>query len=264
MEFRDFFGHRSELSDADISFVNSQLTRGLTRRDAVSIRQGRIGDCYLIAAIMAILSDARGREHVTRSVAPYYADGRQAGFVVRLGIRPRDMIVTQYLTDGARQRGRVSLVSVLEAAYAEFRRPWTVRRGFAYQAMSALSGVRPQLIVPDCDRTFTHKHRAQLEAMWSRGTPLAAETWPTAGIEWLGGGYHFPLIDTPTGHNRVKIVPAHAYVVSNVDASGLTLINPHGRNRAYDGSRVPAEIGLSWEPAGEYLASLTALIGYHS
>lgn len=207
--------------------------------DPQDVEQGGIGDCYVLAAVMALMLRTDG-DRILREGIRW--DAGREGYWVTLYIdgRPTPVFVDHALYNGAEERGAPGVVSLYEAAYAQYESWATLNGGWSHDVFPVLTGANAY------------------EDRWEQG-----EAWdPTAAREALvGNGYvvantrpietvtvpadkHTPYGSTyPT---QVRIVGPHAYAVTAVEEDGdVWLMNPWGAGNSADkgGSfRVSAEV----------------------
>jgi Calpain family cysteine protease len=174
-------------------------------------RQGHLGDCYLIAALIAL---ARGNPNIARANMRTNPNGTVTVILHPDGT-PVPVTVTRDLpTVGARGDGD-DWAGVYEKAYASLRGGYRATVGGTGQAaLQLITGRAADRWNPD------HHDAAQVRGLLAGGF---AVTVATPGGKTLG----------LFGKDAGPLVAAHEYVVEAVDDAGMvTLANPWGR--AYD------------------------------
>ena len=120
-------GRRSGLSPEQIEAINAQIASGNMSYE--DIQQHGIGDCYYLAAIMALTKSPEGRQTIQDSIKVHYGpDGKPDGFMVTVYDDPlhpdakasRTVFVDDVYANGVTgPDGKPNYASILESAYGQ-------------------------------------------------------------------------------------------------------------------------------------------------
>lgn len=267
-------GELHVLDRRDVDRVNAELEQMGFR----SVSQGEIGDCYLLATLMAMMRTPEGRRLLRNAIEPHYdKHGRQDGFLVTVYEDPenpgrkRTVFVDRIYRRGANGE-RPGLVSVLESAYGQMY-PGGTRGDSFFGATGISSGLSSAVMEEMTGKDSTVYRRKFYEAASSDAysdeegenirqaiknhKPVTASSYPI-------GGKDYPEI-TINGHKeKVEIPQGHAYVVVSADATGVTVRNPWGHSQdSHDNSRPDmAEFKLTWKQFSRDFRSVSIGGGY--
>ncbi len=198
--------------------------------DPLVVSQGNIGDCYLIATLMALMQDDDG-DQLLRDGLRWDPD--RDGWWVTLyeDGRPIQYFVDRGHTYGATEDGGPGVVSIYEAALGQHLEYADLTDGGWPEDMVALlTGKDAPVFNHDAGgggSWDTDELRSELDG----GAQLAAST-----VE-IPAGQHItvqrPGSDQPVD---VEILGPHVYTVVSVEPNGdVWMLNPHGPNNNADG-----------------------------
>ena len=267
-------GHQHKLSDADIARINGQLDR----LDPSTVGQGKIGDCYYLAALGALMSTEKGRRHVRSCIRAHYDEsGKQDGYLVTVYDNPlhpktsrsQTVFVADVYEHGAVGDGsKPSVASLFEAAYGQVhpggtrssvgKRPGidggVAPKGFRHITGGSAHDVHPQKGPRGEFHYDDHKRQQIIEAAKTKAV-VANTDKGMPGYNSKGEGH--TVIEIDGKKQDMKMSPGHVYTLTRADASGVTLRNPWGHNDLASGGRAGAEFKMSWKQFETYCNSAT-------
>lgn len=267
-------GHQHKLSDADIARINGQLDR----LDPSTVGQGKIGDCYYLAALGALMSTEKGRRHVRSCIRAHYDEsGKQDGYLVTVYDNPlhpktsrsQTVFVADVYEHGAVGDGsKPSVASLFEAAYGQVHPGGTrssvgkqpgidggvAPKGFRHITGGSAHDVHPQKGPRGEFHYDDHKRRQIIEAAKTKAV-VANTDKGMPGYNSKGEGHTVVEIDGKK--QDMKMSPGHVYTLTRADASGVTLRNPWGHNDLASGGHAGAEFKMSWKQFETYCNSAT-------
>ena len=143
------------LNEADISRINTELSLLKSGNyNLRQVRQGAIGDCYFISAILALMNTPKGQEQLAKGVTQHFnSSGQVDGYMVRIYENPllpslgsySLVLVRETYAKGANSGGFASIVSIYEKAYAQLTPGASMRVPFS-MGMASL----PTPMAKDC------------------------------------------------------------------------------------------------------------------
>lgn len=228
------------------------------------LRQGAIGDCYLLSCLNSLMHTEKGRKQLLDGVKPYPPGANPPdGFMVTLyddmennpeGGGRREVFVDSIYANGA--HGDM-IFSIYEAAYGQIGRKGTTEwPGRDYLGLGFGSTTFPHL-TGDQNTSFhsgseyadnfynfnTEENREDIITKVNNGTPVVA-TSHLVEPDFLNMNV-VTDIDTNT---KISMPAAHVYTVVAADSEGVTLINPWGFNDIKGGGRLEngGRFTLSW------------------
>lgn len=243
-------GDLDALTDTDIQ----NLLVDMQNMDWGDVNQGKIGDCYFLAVLISMMHSEEGRAFLRGCIRTHFnsRENRVDGFFVTIYDDPTNpnpegadtILVTdvyKYRTRGD-DRGP-TLVSLFEAAYAQGRSGGTrsnvlhggIADGFGVWAMKDLTGNAADL---DINAPFWDSNDKIIETI-NDGRPVTTGTGP---------GMTSPSTMTTMDGTELQVPKSHEFAVIAADENGVTLVNPHGRNKTPDGKTIPGgEFKLDWD-----------------
>ena len=243
-------GDLDALTDTDIH----NLFVDMLNMNWRNVNQGVIGDCYFLATLISMAHSEEGRAFLRDCITPHFnsRENRIDGFFVTIYDDPTNpnpegadtILVTDIYKYGARDsNGRPTLASLFEAAYAQGRSGGTrsnvpyggIAGGFGVWAMKDLTGNAADL---DINAPFWDSNDKIIETI-NDGRPVTAGTGP---------GMLSPSTMTTMDGTELQVPKSHEFAVIAADENGVTLVNPHGRNKTPDGKTIPGgEFKLDWD-----------------
>jgi len=240
----------NEQADLGLYFVFPSLEGSLDRTvdknvlenatwDPAEVKQGQVGDCYLMASLMAMMRTKNGQDTLKRNVR--WDDAAQ-GYWVTLYVdgEPKEYFVDKVYGKGATEGGEVGVVSLYEAAYDKaygFRD--LNDGGFPERALEAVTGqsFHSTLVAQAPAGSQQNPNGPLLDSMresLASGNPVVAGTWN--GDNHSFDGVTVEERDGTVAETSVTIVASHDYEVERVDPDGSVWIrNPHGPGNPTDG-----------------------------
>ena len=200
--------------------------------DPEDVSQGSIGDCYVLATVMALMQTPEGDALLRENIR---WDPVREGYWVTLYIdgRPTPVFVERALHHGAEEGGAPGVVSLYEAAFSEYESWATLAGGSAHDVFPVIAGLGAERINWDASAGDTWDPGPARDALDDGGF-VVASAHPT--------GDPAPTIqvtkenaDGSTSTTSVQIAGAHAYTVAGVEADGsVWVMNPWGQGNPYD------------------------------
>lgn len=270
-------GELHELNHDDINRINHELKH----IDFRTVSQGGIGDCYLLATLMAMMRTPEGRKRLQKSIRPHFRNGRQDGYMVTLYEDPdhperaRTVFVDRTYLRGA-NGGNPGVVSVLEAAYGQMYEGGT--RGNSVFGPTGISGGQPSAVMEEVtgkDTTIIKKgtwgfgdgynddQRKDIQQALKNHRPVVANT-----ITRIVGFQNSEFIKEVSVHgekHRIQMIRNHSYVVVAADKDGVTVRNPWGGSRKVGDKYIDpeyAEFKMSWDDFGASFGNVHVGGGY--
>ncbi|RRD44402.1 hypothetical protein [Buchananella hordeovulneris] len=264
----------AELRPLDDRLIKQALAE-LDHIDYRRMKQQNIGDCYFLAAVMAVASTEDGQRLLRDSVRPRYdADGRVTGFYVRLFTNPlapnpegsREVYVESVYTHGA-SADSSALFAILESAYGQSD-PYGVastllggiEEGTTGQGLEIITGhggtsLRGHNGIVDWGPAYDPAERAQIIQALQSGQPVVTETYSGNWLEY-DEGKAVAQAQFAHGGEKVEIAQKHVYMVEAADEKGITLRNPWGYNiHPSTQTKTAASFTLTWEEYSRLFAS---------
>ena len=265
-------GRRSGLSPEQIEAINAQIALGnLSYED---IQQHGIGDCYYLAAIMALTKSPEGRQTIQDSIKVHYGpDGKPDGFMVTVYDDPlhpdakasRTVFVDDVYANGVTgPDGKPNYASILESAYGQQHPGGALDSG----KDNGISGGWPNEATQDLTNNpasdvsgqggYSSNERREIINAANSSNPVTAETASAPRENFPDDGKAEVGVTLPNGEKtNVVLYGAHAYMVVDADQNGVTLANPHGHNNDQTGREVDGTFTMSWEDYEKYYGSTT-------
>ena len=240
--------------------------------DYKNVHQGQIGDCYFLATMMAMMRTSEGRTWIRNQIR---WDERSAGYLVTVyddPLHPREgekrvVLVQDIYVYGARgDKDSASVAGVFEAAYGQIHPGGTrgtngIAGGWLRVAWEDLTRRNDATVVKRDWSVFgfgggySDFDRARIIQSLDDGRAVAAETVTGPGKYYDDDGWAFA--DNLCGDGEtIRIVKDHEYMVVAADKSGVTLVNPWGKNYTKDWVLVDGEFTISWDDFGRYSGSV--------
>jgi len=260
-------GSQEPLSQEDIARINSQLLH----MDPEEIEQHMIGDCTYLASLASVMQYPEGREWLASCITPHYdASGKQDGYLVTIYDDPlnpdadaeQQVLVTDIYTRGVTGSAGPSVASIFESAYGQLH-PGGTLGGPA--GMSGTSGPEVLKDITGMEATsilgsgnaYGAAERAEIIDASRNHRPTIASTTvvPDGTFDSEGRAVVTASLSSGT-RQEIYLNSAHAYTVVSADASGVTLRNPWGSNRAASGGVVDGTFHLSWAEFEQYFGQV--------
>ena len=270
-------GELHELNHDDINRINHELKH----MDFRTVSQGGIGDCYLLATLMAMMRTPEGRKRLQNSIRPHFRNGRQDGYMVTLYEDPdhperaRTVFVDRTYLRGA-NGGNPGVVSVLEAAYGQMYEGGT--RGNSVFGPTGISGGQPSAVMEEVTgkastvyqrdfhrdpfyNGYSDDRRKDIHDALKDHRPVVASSNTQL---FFKKDYLVKEVTIHGEKHRVQIAKNHAYVVVAADKDGVTVRNPWGESPDLDGNPDPkfAEFKMSWKDFGDSFHNVHVGGGY--
>jgi len=257
-------GESQDLTEEDIARIN----RELDNLDFNNVRQGSIGDCYYLAALMAVMRHEKGRDWLRSCITPHYDEsGKQDGYLVTVYDDPlhpdeaakQTVLVTDVYAHGATNLdGSPSVISIFESAYGQLHPGGTlggsddgISGGWGQEALQDVTGNSADRI--DGNGNYSESQRQEIIDSVAQHHPATAETSTAPRDHFDDDGTAEASVQLPDGSTqKIVIYGGHEYAVVGADESGVTLRNPHGANRTPSGVGVDGTFTMSWEDFGYY------------
>ena len=245
------YGDTQPLAASDIETIREALKH---RPDSlIDLKQGKIGDCHLLASLEAYDRTPEGRKYLASLVTEHVnADGVVDGFLVRFpGLNDgKPVLVTEVLRHGDQTSSDSrDLGAIFEMAYVKSN-PGGTRStffeggstaSFAMRTMRQISG-EPSTFKADFGPWKKDAQQAAIDAVRD-GKPVVAETMPD---ETTPSNDISVTVDDGEQHT-IRLLGGHVYTVVGADENGVTLANPWGKNNKPGGGKIGAEFTMSWE-----------------
>lgn len=273
----DNIGELHKLNDDDIHRINDELKH----MDFREVSQGEIGDCYLVATLMAMMRTPEGRKLLQKSIRPHTVNGHQDGYLVTVYEDPdhpertRTVFVERTYLRGA-NGGSPGVVSILEAAYGQMYEGGT--RGNSVFGPTGISAGEPSAVMEEItgkDTTIIKKgtwgfgdgynddQRKDIQQALKNHRPVVANT-----VTRIVGFQNSKFIKEVSVHGekyRIQMMRNHSYVVVAADKDGVTVRNPWGGSRKVGDKYIDpeyAEFKMSWDDFGASFGNVHVGGGY--
>lgn len=262
------------LSPSDRKRINQELEDlRAGKYDPRNVRQGGIGDCYYLASLMAVMNSSDGQKRLADGIRPHYdSSGNIDGYYVTVYRKPgmfsgpsQEVLVRDTYANGVSSSGHTGVISLYEKAYAQTF-PDGVN-GSGIFGSGGIDGGFPQNALPDITGKDTHtvdgagvfgwgkgydqSERQDIIDSVNSGRPTVASTDSSNNFTSKTAPVTATLPDGT--QETIKIYDSHSYMVKKADQSGVTLVNPHGKNPRVTGDPVDGgEFTISWEDFEKY------------
>ncbi|RJF40171.1 cysteine protease [Actinomyces sp. 2119] len=279
------------LDDRDIAWIRRQADGNVSWPD---VRQGTIGDCYLLATLQAYSDTEEGRQALRDQVR---WEESQNAFVVTFhdGDQEVEITVDDYYTSGNQENknGYPSIINIYERAYAEYLKDHTsdntLAGGWPGEAMESISGEGTQTVSTDgwgwgrwgfLPYPRHYNQHEYTEEEWDTIEEAVEERRPvvgsTSGGDFDGKGAEVEATVDANGDGVIDSEEAnspeqrlivggewdgqkgedgHAYTVVAVDEEHVTLYNPWDTNPDENGKNTGGgTIQISREDYERYFA----------
>lgn len=240
------------------------------------MEQGYIGDCYYLASLAALAQTPEGQAKLAAMIRPHYDEnGDIDGFLVNVPTDPdnpndapgREVFVHSKYLNGATQGGRVGAYSILEAAWGQNHpggsndsddTPPGMTSGLPANTLKMITGNQPELILssPTNSAGYSSTERDTIIAASAQQQPIVSSTSSSQGDF---DNHGVALVEASVGGQEVelKLYKSHAYTMVSADENGVTLCNPHNRNRDSSDNEIDATFTISWETYEKYYGRTT-------
>ncbi len=274
------------LNEADISRINTELS--LLKRGNYNlrqVRQGAIGDCYFISAILALMNTPKGQEQLAKGVTQHFnSSGQVDGYMVRIYDNPllpslgsySLVLVRETYANGANSGGGASVVSIYEKAYAQLT-PGGVNESSFLNGDGITSNTNGQglLRVTGRGSHLVNYQEASIKSIFGSGLNYDAQerqevvealqsgkpvTTATVYAPIFGNSNRIPATVMIDGNNEtIQIFAHHSYMIKSANETSLTLVNPHGRNPGINHQRsiLHGEFSMTWSEFEKYFGYIT-------
>lgn len=262
-------GQLRDLTQADITRILNEIDNP----DHTGVVQGAIGDCYLLASLMALMNTPGATRWLEGCLQVHHGkDGKPDGFLVTIYDDPfhrtqdtqHTTLVTSTYLHGT--NGSVpTIVSIFEAAYGQTHLGGTrdsfssggISGGWAEDALEELTGtsaaVERKGVVWGFGEGYGTTQRASIQEALTNDQPLAAST--VAKLPWQDHDMGADVtIDGQT--QTINISRSHVYMVVTADEDTVTLRNPWGRNYDSANHRFGGTFTMSWDEFGSKYSSV--------
>ncbi|WP_170323138.1 C2 family cysteine protease [Gordonia effusa] len=223
-------GNTLSPNGGDCQIPNGRMTPvspGITNRaltNAYDIKQGQVGDCWLVSAIKGFELSPAGRAGLKKMVTP---SGN--GYDVRLSVNGecRKIHVDKVISEGVRSNnGDQNIASVIEAAMLQYKGERISCGDFAFNSQYDITNHKSKTVKGWEMMNELTSDPNRTNASIANGTSIVIETTDKKDYNPIT-----TAISTPSGISRgldFQIVPHHAYTVTNVQADGIWVANPWG------------------------------------
>lgn len=264
------------LTSSDRTCINQELEDlRAGKYDPRQVGQGRIGDCYYLASLMAIMNSSDGQKRLADGIRPHYdSSGNIDGYYVTVYRKPgmfsgpsQEVLVRDTYKNGVSSSGHTGVISLYEKAYAQ-----TFPDGVNDSGIFGLDGIDggfPQNALPHITGKGTHtvdgqgwifgwgagydqSERQDIINSVNSGQPTVASTTSSGNYKDDLAPVNVTLADGTK--QTIQIYASHSYMVKKADQSGVTLVNPHGFN-SIPNCKDPTpdgEFTISWEDFQKY------------
>lgn len=206
---------------------------GTSPFDPLDVSQGSIGDCYLLASLMALMQTDAGDQLLRDNLR---WDPDRGGYWVTLHVDGKEVVyfVDRAQQNGALENGGPGIVSIYENAVNQHLQFSDLNDGgWPADALELLTGKDTKVYE---DRTLLGWDWDDIRDDVRDGDQLVAATregkkegmWPVEAQR--------PGPDGTMQTVKVDIVGSHAYTIVSVEKNGdVVLMNPWGRDNGADG-----------------------------
>lgn len=200
--------------------------------DSTIVRQGSIGDCFLISSVISMLDTDEGDEFIGEHVR---WDPDSDGYWVTLypDGQPKEVFVDKVYAHGSTRAlsGRPpSMASLYEAAFAQEFGYGYLDGGYSSHALEVITGKESTTLSSTFRGGLTSGHREELRGVLEDGGQVIASSSKTRNPTELSITRHDGTVE------EVRMVGQHAYVVTKIESDGSMWVhNPWGPNNSYDG-----------------------------
>lgn len=270
-------GQMGQLSQDEIAQIQQDLEALKNGTfDWEGMEQGYIGDCYYLASLAALAQTPEGQAKLAAMIRPHYDEnGDIDGFLVDVPTDPdnpndapgREVFVHSKYLNGATQGGRVGAYSILEAAWGQNHpggsndsddTPPGMTSGLPANTLKMITGNQPELILssPTNSAGYSSTERDTIIAASAQQQPIVSSTSSSQGDF---DNHGVALVEASVGGQEVelKLYKSHAYTMVSADENGVTLCNPHNRNRDSSDNEIDATFTISWETYEKYYGRTT-------
>lgn len=266
-----YLSDRRALSSAELA----RIWDGFAGLRPTDMTQGYIGDCYYLAALMALSNTPDGRRTLQEAIQPRYdSRGNIVGFLVTVYDDPlhptaraqRTVFVDSVYKVGA-NRTAPNMFSIFESAYGQLHPEGTrpgpagIYGGLIDEALRD-AGDMPNTVIErskgiwGLGEGYSPTKQAQIAAALESQKPVTASTTMVPAEHFPHDGSALVVDVNQPGLPPVRLHYLHAYMVEAADENGVTLINPHGANHEENLAARHARLKLSWEDFGHYFGSV--------
>ena len=249
------------------------------------MRQGAIGDCYFISAILALMNTPKGQEQLAKGVTQHFnSSGQVDGYMVRIYDNPllpsrgsySLVLVRETYAKGANSGGFASIVSIYEKAYAQLT-PGGVNESSFLNGDGITSNTNGQglLRVTGRGSHLVNYQEASIKSIFGSGLNYDAQerqevvealqsgkpvTTATVYAPIFGNENSQPAEVSIDGHpSRIDLYARHSYMIKSANETSLTLVNPHGRNSgtSHQSPILHGEFSMRWSEFEKYFGYIT-------
>lgn len=266
-----------KLSTPDIDNINEEREKlAAGAYDPRNVQQHRIGDCYYLASLMAVMNSKEGQEKLAEGIRPHYDSSNNIdGYYVTVYRKPgmfsgpsQEVLVRDTYANGVSSSGHTGVVSLYERAYAQTfpdgvndsNRFGTggITNGSPHNALFDITGKGTHNVDGQGSWFFgwgegyDQSERQDIIDSVNSGRPTVAST---ASSKNFTAGAAPVNVTLPNGqHETIDIYDSHSYTATRADESGVTLINPHGLNKISNTTDYTqnGEFTISWEDFQKY------------